>query len=78
MNNESFETKDLQIASLLYAVGTPFVRVHRDRGVCWFIFENKADCDRLQRQYYARSAPIDALTFADAMRTLKDMIFSTK
>ncbi len=73
---QEFETKDLQIAGLLYACGKPLERLNRESGVCWFFFGDKTDCERIQRQYYARSASIDALTYADALRTLKSMIFS--
>mgnify|MGYP001606342693 CR=1 len=73
---EKFLTKDLSLASLCYAKGALFAGIDRDDRTCWFIFENKQLCETLQQQFFAKSIDVNAKEYSDALRTLKNLIFS--
>lgn len=74
--NNYFLTKDLSLGALLYAAGVELVRVDRQGKLCWFVFGNRETCEKLQRQFFAKSAQVNAKEYADAIRTLKDLVFA--
>lgn len=74
--NNYFLTKDLSLGALLYAAGVELVRVDRQGKLCWFVFSNRETCEKLQRQFFAKSAQVNAKEYADAIRTLKDLVFA--
>lgn len=73
-----FSTKDLYLGGMIYAKGAKFVGIERQGNVCWFVFENKAFCEDLQQQFYARTAEVNAKGFTEAIRTLKELVFSNQ
>ena len=75
MNNE-FTTKDLYLAGFLYAKGAKFKGVNREGRICWFIFDDESYCKSCSNQFFSKTADVNARTYADALRTLKDVIFS--
>jgi hypothetical protein len=77
MNNQ-FITKDLNLAGLLYAKGVPFIGVNRNGKLCWFVFENHEQCERFQQQFFSKSLEVNAKEYADAIRTLKDLVFANE
>ena len=77
MNNH-FLTKDLSLAGMLYAKDVPFVGVNRTGRLCHFVFENPQVCEKLQQQFFAKSVEVNAKEYADALRTLKDLVFANE
>lgn len=77
MNNH-FLTKDLQLAALLYAKGAGFTGVNRSGRLCWFVFENHDICEKLQQKFFAKTVEVNAKDYADALRTLKDLVFANE
>lgn len=75
--SDQFLTKDLHLAALLYAKGVPFVTVNRSGKLCWFVFENKNLCLKLQQEFFAKSVDVNAREYVDALRALKDLVFAT-
>ncbi len=73
---EEFQTKDLYCASYIYAKSAPFVRVEREGKQCHFVFGNKSLCEQLQLEYFSRKGEVIGKQFADAIRTLKDLLFA--
>jgi hypothetical protein len=71
-----YKTKDLYEASLLYCKKLEFKGMKRDAQVCWFKFGNKIECKRLSEDFWAKKARVDAKSYSEAVRSLKDMIFS--
>lgn len=71
-----YRTKDLAEASFLYASNKKLIRVENDNGKIWFIFDDKASCERLANSFWSKDAIVNAKEFSDAIRTLKDIIFS--
>lgn len=75
-------TKDLSEAAFLYASGVKFLRLEpnsNDRPFTYFfVFENKAKCEELSQEFWNKKAVINAKEYADAMRTLKDLLFKNR
>ena len=77
MNMESYyRTKDLSEAAFLYASNNKLIRVDRNNGIVWFIFEDKSSCEVLVSSFWRKEAVVNAKEFADGIRTLKDLIFN--
>lgn len=72
-----FSTKDLSLASLCYAMNVPLHGIEKDGNICWFNFENPEMCRGLQQQFFSKSINVNAKDYADAMRTLKNLLFTT-
>ena len=73
-----YKTKDLYEAALLYADGAKLVDVEGEGKSCWFVFENRSECERISRLYWAGEAEVKAKAYSDALRTLKDRLFANK
>ena len=74
-----FRTKDLGFASALHCLKVPLRIADKDperKGIVWFLFDNKPKCIRLQTKYMDKKLLVDARSFVDSQRLLKDMIFS--
>ena len=73
---KSYSTRDLNLASFLYASHKKLSRADRNNGRVWFIFEDKLSCEKLVNSFWRKEATVNAKEFADAIRTLKDLIFN--
>lgn len=78
ISNEIYKTKDLYEAALIYAKGQKLLNLEGESEFYWFVFEDKKTCEKLANKYWQGSAIVNAKTFADAIRTLKDRIFAQK
>lgn len=75
MKQTEFFVRDMYLGAFLYARGMKLIRVDRDDGICWFIFENKGLCEELQRGFFSRVNDVNAKGYADALKTLKNLVF---
>lgn len=75
---EPFKTKDIILASALYADGQKLdgTEVSKNRQVT-FIFKNKAVCEDLVRKHYSGELVLSSRQLLDALRTLKSIIFNS-
>lgn len=71
-----FSTRDISEAALLYSCGKKLIQLKKDAERFWFIFEDKSACQKLIDAYWRKEAIVDAKTFADSLRSLKDLIFN--
>lgn len=79
MNNQVTDevtTKDLAVAALWYAKGIVLKRVDRLGSVCWFVFGNPSVCLQLQSMFFSKQVEVNAKEYSDALRTLKNLVFS--
>jgi len=76
MNREVYQTKDLYEASALYALNLRFLGLKREWPFCWFIFEDKDNCQQIADEFWAKKLKVDPKCYAEAIRTLKDRIFA--
>ena len=72
----TFRSKDLSEAAFLYASHKKLITTENDKGKIWFIFEDKLSCEDLVNSFWSKEASINAKEYSDAIRTLKDLIFS--
>ena len=73
---KEFKTKDLYLASFLFAKEKVLARVDREKNICWFVFKDINE--EMINKFWSGQAECEAKTFSDAIRTLKDRIFSEK
>ena len=71
-----YQTKDLYLASFLYASGKKLIKLDEDNEKSWFVFEDKDLCEQLTGSFWRKEASVNAKEYADALRTLKDLIFN--
>lgn len=75
-NNNRFISKDLYVSALCYAKGLQLERIERDGRICWFVFGGGAVGEQLQQNFFSKNVDVNAKEYADALRTLKNLVFS--
>ncbi len=78
MEQDVYPTRDVYEASLLYANRLKLIDVSRVDSVCWFVFQGKDKAAELSRKFWSREAKVDAKAYAEAVKTLKDLIFAKR
>ncbi len=73
--DDKFTVKDLYLAGYLYANGQMFLGVRRDGPVCWFEFGDRDECLKRQQDYFSGLGNTTPKSYADALKTLKGVIF---
>lgn len=71
-----YSTKDLSEASLLMAKGQKLTGMRREGSTYWFEFTDKKVCEELSNRFWFGECLVNAKTYADALATLKNRIFS--
>lgn len=78
MKNDIYSTKDLPEASAIYCRGQKFLRLEKEDNHFLFLFQDAKTCQKLANAFLNRELTVDAKTYAESLRTLKDKIFSAK
>jgi hypothetical protein len=73
-----FKCKDLYLAGYLIAEGQTLERTNRESGECWFVFKEQNTSEKLANHYWNGTGKCYGKAYADAIRTLKDIIFSAQ
>lgn len=73
-----YETKDLHESAALLAKGAKFLRLRRDTDFFRFVFLDKSLCEEISGSYWSGDLQVDAKEYANALKTLKDRLFSQK
>ena len=73
---ELYRTKDLPEAAFLYASGQKLIKADFIDSKCWFFFSNKEGCEQLVTSFWMKKAGVDALTYSEALSTLKNILYS--
>lgn len=68
--------KDLHLAAYLLAIGFMPSTSIREGRTCWFCFDISDELLASIDAYWSGEGMCSARTYADALRTLKDQIFS--
>ncbi len=76
MKTNGYSTKDLYEAATLYTLNITFLGLERDGQICWFNFANDELCKKTADAFWSRKVKVDAKSYAEAIRTLKDRIFA--
>jgi len=73
---DGYKTCDLYLAAFFQSAGTPVKRTTRDTRKVFFHFENNDIVQKLKDSYFLRQASVDALTYADNVKSLKSLCAS--
>lgn len=68
-----YKTADLYFAAFLKVAAVPFLDTERDGDRVMFVFEKTEGIRDLKTQYFARTAKVTALNYADEVKALKAM-----
>lgn len=77
-NSKEYKNCDLTLSSLFYAKHFELLRVDRQGDTCWFVFRDDGDCLEVETNFFARKESVIAKDYADAIRTLKDLVFQKR
>jgi hypothetical protein len=74
-NDSGYQTCDLYLAAFFLSAGCKMIRSSRDFKTkrVYFVFEKNPIMVELKLNYFSRQAKIDALTFADNIKSLKSL-----
>ena len=73
---ETYKTKDLGESAALIVKNMKFIRIDREGRICWFVFENKQECEGLSSDYFFGELLVNARELQEAIKRLKHRIFS--
>ncbi|HSX09133.1 MAG TPA: hypothetical protein VLF93_03205 [Candidatus Saccharimonadales bacterium] len=76
MNQNIYRTKDLAEAAALIVEGQSLIKIEREQGICWFVFDNKNICESLSNKFFFGGLMINAREYSNTMKLLKGRIFS--
>jgi hypothetical protein len=76
VNNPEYETKDQWTASVLYATGQEMAGKDWLGNVCYFHFKDKERCEAIVNDFYAGKIILDARVLINALKTVKNIIYS--
>lgn len=78
IDQELYLVKDLYEASFLYASGITLTSLKKVGNTYFFSFTPKHTCEQLRDSYWANTSNtlIKAKSYADAVKSLKERIFS--
>lgn len=71
---ELFATKDMQLASLLYATGSVLDSVYRENDVFIFTFCDRPKCEKIESQHLQGQLKLSTKTLFAAIYTIKSII----
>ena len=77
METEYYKTKDLAEAGALIIKKQQMTKIEREGRTCWFIFDNKKECESLSNQFFFGEFLVNARDYHEALNRLKNRIFST-
>lgn len=76
MEHETYQTKDLYESAFLYASGQKLLGLIPENRYFIFEFADKSACDKSSTLYWQGDASVNAKKLSDAIKTLKDLMFS--
>ena len=71
---KEYRTSDLYYAAYLKVAGVEFLGTTKEGTRVFFLFENVEIAD-LKKQYFNRYAKVSALTYADEIRSMKNLTY---
>lgn len=74
--SDGYKTCDLYLAAFFATAGCPIKSTSRDTKKVYFFFESTEVLDRLKSAYFLRQGKIDALSYADTVKSLKSLCAS--
>jgi hypothetical protein len=74
-SDKGYQTCDLYLAAFFISAGCTLIKSENDHKSkrIYFIFEKNPILNELKVNYFSRQAKVDALTFADNIKSLKSL-----
>ena len=76
MVDTTYKTKDLAEAAALMVIGQSLKDIEREAGVCWFVFSGGQQSQDISNKYYFGELLVNARDYQEAMKRLKNLIFT--
>lgn len=73
---DEYYVKDIGEASALLCKSAKLIRLQPDSDFYWFVFINKSFCENVSNDYWYGKLELNAKSYNDALRTLKDRLFA--
>lgn len=73
---DGYKTCDLYLAALFATSGCKIKSTTKDQKKVYFYFEDNDIVEKLKSAYFLRQCPVDALTYADNIKSLKSLCAS--
>lgn len=73
---DTYKTKDLSEAGVLLVKKHVLIEMKREKNVCWFVFSNKNECEKLSNQFFFGEILVNAREYIEIINKLKNRIFS--
>ena len=74
---DEYRTKDRGEAGALIVKGKQLLKIERLGKVCWFIFQDRENCQDISKQFFFGDLQVNALNYFEALGRLKNRIFMT-
>jgi Domain of unknown function (DUF5659) len=74
--DEGIKTCDLYLAAFFVSVGCNVTKTSREGKKVYFLFDKSELIEQLKMDYFTRQAKVDALTYADNIKSLKSLCAS--
>jgi len=73
----NYRTSDLYFAAFLKTAGVPLIDSVKTEGRTYFLFEKQETIPDLKQAFFNRTAKVGAHDYADDIRSLKSMTFTS-
>ncbi|MCX6793438.1 MAG: DUF5659 domain-containing protein [Candidatus Falkowbacteria bacterium] len=69
-----YQTKDSEIATILYSMKQVLDTTFWENGSCFFVFANKDKCEKIISDYLNDKITIGAKSLMESVRTIKSIV----
>lgn len=76
LETTKYKTKDLALAGALILHKQKLIRTEKVINVCWFVFDDKQECEKLSYQFFYGDLQVNSREFQQTIHQLKNIIFS--
>lgn len=77
IQTKTYTTKDLAEAAALVVSNLKLIHIERQGSICWFAFEDEEKSQEFSRQYFFDKLQVNAREYSEAMKRLKNLIFTS-
>lgn len=74
--SSEYLTKNIGEAAGLISRNIKLIRIDRENEVCFFVFDEKSDCEKLSKDFFFGELLVNAREFFEAEKRLKQLIFT--
>ncbi|HZQ29636.1 MAG TPA: DUF5659 domain-containing protein [Patescibacteria group bacterium] len=75
---DEYSTKDIGEAAALLCASAKLLRLDGESNFYWFVFANRQQCQEISSKYWSSDLLVNAKSYQDSLRSLKDRLFSQR